>query len=312
MKKYLKIFFFIVIIVLIYIFINKKQINSIEENQNINSEWILTQFGDNVGAQMMSFTIEGNKEGLVIIDGGYKDNEDQYNFLIEKIQKHNNIVDAWIITHFDSDHGGEFVRIAQLGNIKIKNVYVPDIPTDIEILKEKNPCEDDWSIYKEYLNFDFFQKVKVHSKDIFELIDLKMEVFSSYENWIEKKIGIKLNNETLLNNGSIVFKIYGNKESLLFCGDVQDNIIGEYLINNYKNKLKSDYLQVAHHGNNWLGEEFYRLVSPKVAIFPAPDWLIENSGNISWFTVEKNRKILEELGSKILWHNTSPNILVFK
>ena len=307
MKKFIKIiwllFLFIIIIFLFWIKNNKYQKNEILVE---NTEWKLTQFGDNVGGQMMCFTIEGNENGLIIIDGGYKDNQEQYDFLISKISNHNNIVDSWIITHFDPDHGGQFVRIAKENDISIKNVYVPDTPTDMGLLKENAPYEDEWYIYEEYLAMDLPQKVKVHSGDMFEIVDLKMEVLCSYEDWIDEK------ENNLLNNGSIVFKLYGNEKSLLFCGDVQSSVIGEYLIENCKDKLRSDYLQVGHHGNNWLGDEFYKIVSPKIAFFAAPDWLMNNEKNVSWYRVKEIKELLEELGAEILWHNTSPNELVFK
>lgn len=308
MKKILKIFGVILILVfsaLLIVVLKEKLF--IKQKDVVNSSWTLTQFGSNEGGQMMSFTVEGDKEGLVIIDGGYKDNDEQYSFLMDKISKHNNVVDSWIITHFDSDHGGEFVRIAnEEKDVRIKKVYVADTPTDMELLKENAPFEDEWEIYESYLKMDLPQKVKVHPKDKFSFIGLRMEVLCSYEDWIDEKTN------NLLNNGAIVFKLYGNKESALFCGDVQESIIGEYLITNYKDKLKSDYLQVAHHGNNKLGDEFYKLVSPKIAFFPAPDWLMNNEGNVSWFTVGNNKELLESLGAKCLWHNTSPNIVNFK
>ena len=83
-------------------------------------------------------------------------------------------------------------------------------------------------------------------------------------------------------------------------------------MNNYKEDLKTDYFQVPHNGNNSFGEEFYKLVKPTISFFSAPDWLMNNDGNVSWFTVETNRKILEDLGSQILWHNTSPNEIILK
>jgi beta-lactamase superfamily II metal-dependent hydrolase len=174
------------------------------------------------------------------------------------------------------------------------------------LLIENAPYEDDWSAYEEYLSMDLSQKIKVHSGDTFDFIGLKMKVLSSYEDWIDEKT------DNLLNNGSVVFKLYGNEESILFCGDIQSAEIGKYLMENYKDELKSDYLQVPHHGNNSMGDEFYKLVSPKVAFFSAPDWLMENVGNVSWYTVEQNRATLEELGSEILWYNTSPNIVNLK
>lgn len=59
-------------------------------------------------------------------------------------------------------------------------------------------------------------------------------------------------------------------------------------------------------------DKFYDVVSPKVSFFCAPDWLINNEPKIEWFTVEKVRKVLEENGSEIVWHNTSPNKFNFK
>ena len=308
MKKVIKIIVIIVLILIIGIllFQEKDYLFSQKEKIITNTAWRITQYGDNIGGQMMCFTIEGNQGGLVIIDGGYKDQEEQYQFLMNKISKHKNIVDSWIVTHFDDDHGGEFVRIAKEGNVLINKVYVPDTPTDMQLLMENAPYEDDWSVYEEYLAMDLPQKVKVHSGDTFQIIDLKMEVLSSYEDWIDEET------DNLLNNGSMVFKLYGNQDSFLFCGDVQSNVIAEYLLKNAKDKLKSSYLQVAHHGNNELGEEFYQAVSPRVAFFPSPDWLMENQDHVLWFTVEKNRKVLEELGATIVWNNTSPNEIIFK
>lgn len=277
-------------------------------NNDKNTEWKITQFGDNVGSQMMCYTVEGNKKGLIIIDGGYKDNQEQFEFLKNKINENNNVVDAWIITHFDSDHAGVFLKVQEeLKDIKIKNIFVQDAPEDIEILKENASWEDDWSVYEQCIKINLPQKIKAHSNDSYEdIIGLNLKVFCSYENWIDEKTN------NLLNNGSIVFKLYGKEQSILFTGDIQDKSISEYLLNNYKEELKSDYLQVPHHGNNSMGEEFYKLVNPKVSFFSAPDWLMNNINNVSWFTVEENRKILEDIGSQILWHNTSPNEITLK
>ena len=276
--------------------------------RNQNTEWKITQYGDNKGPQMMCYTIEGNKKGLIIVDGGYKDNDEQYEFIKNKIAENNNVVDAWIITHFDSDHGGVALRtIKEMENIEIKKIFVQDINETMETLKENAPLEDDWSVYEGFLELDLPQKIKVHSGDNFKnIIGLDLKVLSSYEKWIDEKT------DTLFNNGSIVFKLYGKEESILFTGDIEDKSIGEFLIENYKEELKSDYLQVPHHGNNLMGEEFYKIVNPKVSFFSAPDWLMNNYGNISWFTVKENRKTLEDLGSEILWHNTSMNEKILK
>jgi glyoxylase-like metal-dependent hydrolase (beta-lactamase superfamily II) len=119
MKKKVKIII-IILIILLVIAVSAIGIRKIALTVTLNTDWTITQYGDNEGSQMMSFTIEGNKNGLVIVDGGYEDNDDQYNFLMNKIKENNNTVDAWIITHFDADHGGELLRIVKDSDISVK------------------------------------------------------------------------------------------------------------------------------------------------------------------------------------------------
>lgn len=116
----------------------------------------------------------------------------------------------------------------------------------------------------------------------------------------------------LLNNGSLVFKLYGNEESMLFCADTQSNLISEYLLENYKDKLKSDYLQVGHHGNNGFSDEFYETVNPKVAFFSAPTVIMENINNISWYSTEYLSNLLENMGATIYSFKDSPAQIVMK
>ena len=126
--------------------------------------------------------------------------------------------------------------------------------------------------------------------------------------------GYKDDEETsnLLNNGSIIFKLYGNEESILFCGDAQSDLISEYLLDSYSDKLKSDYLQVAHHGNNGFSDEFYETVNPKVAFFPSPTVTMENVNNVSWYSTEYLSELLGNMGATIYTFKDSPAEIVMK
>ena len=47
------------------------------QNKNIeNSSWKITSWGNNEAGQEMSFTIEGDKKGLIIVDGGYRTSQE--------------------------------------------------------------------------------------------------------------------------------------------------------------------------------------------------------------------------------------------
>lgn len=275
-----------------------------------NTSWVVTQYGEDEDVQLMCFTIEGNKNGLVIIDGGYDNDEETLKILEEKIKENGNVVNAWILTHFDEDHAGAYMALRnRINNLKVGKLYVPDMPDYKTCVESVNGYEnDELELLKECLNINIPEKVYVHSGDVIDnIIGLKMKVLSAYDKWISEEM------TNLLNNGSIVFKLYGNEESIMFCGDAQSEKISDYILENYsKEELKSDYLQVAHHGNNSFSDEFYETVNPKVAFFPAPTAIMENVHNISWFSVEENSKLLEEMGATIYSFADSPSQIVMK
>jgi beta-lactamase superfamily II metal-dependent hydrolase len=149
----------------------------------------------------------------------------------------------------------------------------------------------------------------VHDGDEFDLDGLKGKVFSAYSDKIKDL------SDDLANDGSMMFQLKGNNESMLFCADVGYRI-SDKIIADYKDQLKSDYIQMGHHGNGGLTEEFYQLVSPKVAFFDAPEWLMKNinpsTGKAGkWDTPEKI-KLMEGMGATIYGYPTAPNSIVLK
>lgn len=299
----------IVLILLISCFgliiINQPVINKVENIKN--TSWTITQYGNNNSKnQMMCYTIEGNENGLIIIDGGYENDDEILSTLENVILKHNNKVDAWILTHFDPDHAGAYIALRdKIPNLDVKKVYIQEMP-DINLCKANATWFNNWELYEKYLKLNIENKQVVYSGDEINLIGLKMKVLSSYDTWVD------LETDNILNNGSIVFKLYGNKESMLFCSDIQVKEIEEFLIKNYKEDLKSDYLQVPHHGNAWLSEEFYKLVNPKVALFDAPEALIKNYDNISCFTIDTLLEMFKNMETEVLYFKTAPNVIQLK
>lgn len=81
------------------------------------TEYLITQYADATGVQGTFYTISNN-DTLIIIDGGWAGNADAVR---KVIAKHNNTVDAWIISHPHQDHAGAFnVIYANPGDITIK------------------------------------------------------------------------------------------------------------------------------------------------------------------------------------------------
>ena len=311
MKRLLKIVLILILLGSAAIFLENRYINIVPDGNKliidedaVNESWQIVQYGDDNGNQMMCYTIEGNKHGLVIVDGGYYDDEPQAEYVRKMIKDNGGKVDAWILTHFDSDHAGLFEKIEETNpEFKINELYIQDVPNDIELLKENAPWEKEFDTFEKFNNSNYTNigKInKVHAGDEYDFIGLKMKVLSSYDEWIDEE------SNNLLNNGSIIFKLYGNNESMIFCGDVQDKKIAEYIMENYGDDIPSDYIQVGHHGNNSFPKEFYELVNPKIAFFPAPTWLMDNISGIEWFTVGTIREWFKEMNTQIYWHKDTP------
>lgn len=73
------------------------------------------------------------------------------------------------------------------------------------------------------------------------------------------------------NDSSTVIRVIVNGKSVLFLGDTGDEL-SDFLVNAYGEKLKSDVVQVAHHGFNGAKKEVYALINAETALWPTPDY----------------------------------------
>jgi hypothetical protein len=79
-----------------------------------------------------------------------------------------------------------------------------------------------------------------------------------------------------INNSSLVFKIESNSKSVLFTGDLGVEGGNRILDRTEIEKLRSTHVQMSHHGQDGVSQQFYQTVLPKVALWPTPKWLWEN------------------------------------
>jgi hypothetical protein len=80
-----------------------------------------------------------------------------------------------------------------------------------------------------------------------------------------------------LNNSSVVLKMSDAKKSVLFLGDLGIEGGKKLLHGDFANQLHSDYVQMAHHGQNGVGEAVYQAISPTYCLWPTPLWLWDNN-----------------------------------
>jgi len=215
---------------------------------NSKKEIQLTQLQANSHRQMMGYIIKDSKGKVIVIDGGTSEDK----------------VDVWFITHPHSDHAGAFIKLIRDTNISVEKIYY-------------TMNEIEW--YKQYAVERAIEAEEFENALQNERIKDKVEEVSINEviniDFIKCEIlGVKnpeITNDAF-NNSSMVIKMLLPKTSILFLGDTGVES-GEKLISTQKEKLKSDIVQVAHHGQNGANEDLYKEIQPKICLWPTPEWI---------------------------------------
>ena len=137
--------------------------------------------------------------------------------------------------------------------------------------------------------------------EILDLIGLKMEVFHSFDPQEMEKVNDPCN------DGGVIFKLSTKRESMLFLADVG---VGQsdHILNRYGERLKSDYVQMGHHGNGGMDERVYRKVSPREAFFDIPESMLQAQ---RLNAVEK-KALMDSLGARIHYYADAPNVIELK
>lgn len=268
----------IIAVLMFFTLIKIENINKIE----------LIQLSPQTKGQMMGYIIKTKNDKMIVIDGGL--GEDAKN-LLKYIQNHDNKVDYWFLTHNHNDHAGAFVEIMKSDDVQVDNIYVSLNEKEWYQVNEPTRAEFTEALI-DTLNEEKL-KDKVISPELNEKInidDINVEI-----------LGIK-NPEFTENPGneqSMVIKFDTGKTKLLILGDTGEKS-SEKLLLNQKDKLKSDIVQMAHHGQAGATEELYKAVNPTICLWPTPEWLWNNDngngyGSGKWKTLEV-RKWIDNIG----------------
>ena len=137
-------------------------------------------------------------------------------------------------------------------------------------------------------------KIEVTKNQVIEIDNLKCDIL--------RVANPEIINSDNGNDSSMVFKFTAidvNK-SIIFLGDAFKYTSIELLEN--PEVLKSDVVQMAHHGQNGVSKEVYEAINPDICCFNIPEWLYNNdNGNGynsgSWQSIEV-RSWVQELGAK--------------
>ena len=212
------------------------------------------------------FTLEDGS--FFIIDGGGSAGEDEtvlYNYL----RAHNKradgqiVIAGWLFTHEHYDHVTNYLDFTAryAGMVTLEAVY----------WNFADPCEFEGigsyysAMLSSFAKYSDVSVYKVHAGQRFWIRNAEVEILYTHETLHPYVL-------TDMNDTSTVFRVNIAGQRILFLADVstvaaRDSGV-KVIYGLYGSELKSDILQVAHHGWNGGSVEIYNAVLPEIALWP--------------------------------------------
>lgn len=243
-------------------------------------------------AQMNSFIIRTEDEKTIVIDGGYRADAVK---LLAKLREVTGSakphVDAWILSHAHDDHIEAF-------------------------MEAMTHHADEFSLGRIYYHFPSLQFVEKHDpvnaftiREFYELLPTFSDRLCFVSRGDEYRVGAAVFEilytadptftEDAGNNATTVFRMTLGGKRVMFLGDAGVRA-GEKLLAMHGSGLKSDFCQMAHHGQRGVERDVYAAISTTVCFWCTPLWLWNNDNGEGfdthiWKTVTV-RSWMEELG----------------
>lgn len=251
--------------------------------------WML---GSKTGAQNLSIVIKSPHGKLIIVDGGWEaDAEKMSSLILQQGGK----VDAWLITHPHEDHVGALCAILNdtARKIKIDKIYcslaTPDwyrqvSPTGAGIADQLLSAFTKLPVGTVTNNIGRGTEINIDDVNIRVLNNRGVYTYNG------------------VNNSSLVYKIRVSGQSILILGDLAYDGGKDLIKTCTASELKSDIVQMAHHGQQGVDQDAYALIAPTTCLWPTPAWLWNNDngggiGSGPWGTLT-TRAWMDALGVK--------------
>ena len=189
--------------------------------------------------------IEAPNKNQILIDGG--PNSQILNKLGNEMPFFDRSIDLVILTHPDIDHLSGLI----------------DVLRNYEVWQIIDPCiKDSSSVYQEWLRLIEEKKITRTCAQSGQKIRLAENIELNVLYPLESLEGQSFKNTNI---SSIVMKLIYGKSKIFLTGDVEESV--EYQLVRSNTDLKSQILQVAHHGSKTsTSQEFISAVSPETAI----------------------------------------------
>lgn len=265
------------------------QTTTLTSASGVGELWMLAS---TTGAQNLSIVIKSPHGKLIVVDGGWEADATK---LSELILQQGGKVDAWLITHPHEDHVGALCAILNDSSrkIKIDKIYcslaTPDwyrqvSPTGAGIADQLLSAFTKLPVGTVTNNIGRGTEINIDDVNIRVLNNRGVYTYNG------------------VNNSSMVYKIRVSDQSILILGDLAYDGGKDLIKTCTAAELKSDIVQMAHHGQQGVDQDAYALIAPTTCLWPSPTWLWNNDngggvGSGPWGTL-KTRAWMNDLGVK--------------
>lgn len=236
------------------------------------------------GAEMstaagMSYIMQLADASFIIIDGGPANSKDEDDLLayLQSLTPGGQkpVIAAWFITHSHSDHmalaNNFLVKYHDRVEIKMAAYNFPPYETvrgsadinsgylsRIELFTE--------SITKYWPEAEHYV---IHAGQKLYLADAEIEILFTHEDLFPLEY-------TWINHTSIAFRIKSGGKTIMILGDCEKTIC-QQMADTYGAYLKSDMLQLSHHGSNGACLDLYKRIDPAICFWACPQSSYENN-----------------------------------
>lgn len=265
------------------------QTTTLTSASGVGELWMLAS---TTGAQNLSIVIKSPHGKLIVVDGGWEADADKLSSLI---LQQGGKVDAWLITHPHEDHVGALCAILNDSSrkIKIDKIYcslaTPDwyrqvSPTGAGIADQLLSAFTKLPVGTVTNNIGRGTEINIDDVNIRVLNNRGVYTYNG------------------VNNSSMVYKIRVSGQSILILGDLAYDGGKDLIKTCTAAELKSDIVQMAHHGQQGVDQDAYALIAPTICLWPSPAWLWNNDngggvGSGPWGTLT-TRAWMDALGVK--------------
>lgn len=235
----------------------KNNATTVTQQRCVSNEW-----------SGMSYIIRLADGSFIIVDGGFEtDAKAAYETLCRLNGSSEGIrIRAWLMTHAHSDHymmfqgfSKEYAQSVTLDTFLCSPVVVEGTENDYL----NTTVKDDVA------RFEGAKLGYVRTGMSFELADVTVEVLVAPEQIYKDKN----DRPTDFNESSVVYRVKNDEGSIIFLGDSCSRV-SNWLIASYGDALKSDMVQVSHHGANSATKDLYDHIKAATVFWPCDEQLM--------------------------------------